>query len=99
MSCIYNGIYFYFLSFQLHIHFNEAAISTYEYPSEQSLLEEMAPEPGDFDYHDPSAPAANVNAVSSPTEEIAPVAGGSLRSTPGINSGSGTVGKKEKHMN
>ena len=84
-------ILFYFGSFQLHIHFNESATSTYEYPSEQSLLEEMPPEPGDFDYRDPSSPTGPLD---SPTEDINPAAGGTLRSTPAISSAVGTAGRK-----
>jgi len=34
----------------LSITFNPAATTTYEYPSEQSLLEQMPSEPGDFDF-------------------------------------------------
>ena len=30
--------------------FNESAPSIYEYPSEQSLLDQLPPEKGDFDY-------------------------------------------------
>ncbi|KAK2186717.1 hypothetical protein NP493_193g04017 [Ridgeia piscesae] len=34
----------------LRIVFNESAPSIYEYPSEQSLLDQLPPEKGDFDY-------------------------------------------------
>src|SRR6218665_1502458 len=35
---------------QLKINFDDSATSTYEYPSEQSLIDSMPPEPGDADY-------------------------------------------------
>ena len=55
----------------------------------------MPPEPGDFDYRDPSAPAGALG-LDSPTEDINPAAaGGSLRSTPGISPAAG-AGRKRR---
>ena len=53
----------------------------------------MPPEPGDFDFRDPSAQAAPLD---SPTEDINPAAGGTLRSTPAISSAVGTAGRKRR---
>ncbi len=89
-----------FLFFQLHISFNDVATSTYEYPSEQSLLDEMPPEPGDFDYPVPMMQklAATVGGDSNATtEELNPSAGAKLTSTPGLGTGGRMIRERPKY--
>ena len=61
--------------------------STYEYPSEQSLLEELPPEPGDFDYIQQLHGKKGHSDDDGDIVDLNPNAGASLRSTPGLGSG------------
>ena len=74
-----------FLVLQLRISFNDAATSTYEYPSEQSLLEEMPPEPGDFDYIQQLHGKNHSTSEEPDVEDI--MSPGTLKSTPGMGPG------------
>ncbi len=77
------------LYFQVKISFNDSATMTYEYPSEQSLLEQMAPEPGDFDYPIYSGNRGGVGGRESDDRELEDITQPSsgLMSTPGVGSG------------
>ena len=59
----------------------------FEYPSEQSLLDLMPPEPGDFDFHDPNVKNVAVKNGSVSDEEGPDfVESSGLLSNPGVGS-------------
>ena len=70
----------------MNISFNDSALSTFEYPSEQFLLDTIPPEVGDYDHPDtlrkmaPSSP--DIEEMPDMNEPTA-----TLKSTPGIGSG------------
>lgn len=71
--------------YQMKISFADHATQTYEYPSQQSLLDLMPAEPGDFDHPDTIA-----NTVSTPSDEEIPdmdMPKPLLKSTAGIGAG------------
>ena len=69
----------------MKISFNDSANSTYEYPSEQVLLESQPSQPGDFDFPGNNGlPNGNGSAEDIPDMEEP---SSSLKSTPGLGSG------------
>ena len=86
---------------QLNIQFDEHNCFTYEYPSEQSLMASMSPQPGHYDYVDTSLPngGSGDSGVTSPrgddtdTDDDSPrplaqpaPSSKSLKSTPAVGS-------------
>jgi len=73
---------------KMNINFNDSASMTFEYPSEQSLLDLMPPEPGDFDYIDPNKPNEAMRNGSVFDDDIPDYVepSGGLLSNPGVGS-------------
>ena len=85
----------------MNIQWDEHNCLTYEYPSEQYLMSESAPRPGDYDYIDESAPPLSPRSdddddPDSPYAKVAPAPDVAkpaqpLKNSPAVGSGAGTL--------
>jgi len=82
---------------KMKIQFNDAATSTYEYPSEQSLLEQLSPEER-LEMERENAASSHDEGMNSDGEDSEMMVGGGLKSNPAIGAAGNLANYQAKYL-